>query len=144
MGLCFSALKPGRSPFTRGACCLISKTELVTLCLPPLSVEFFQARTLEWVAISFSRGSSWPTIESASPVSQENRRQILCHWESPAWIEQTHNVLATNDDANWVPTSGGRDDTYDPPQTQPLTSALQWAPPPPFSSACMLSCFCHV
>ena len=26
----------------------------------PLSVGFFQARVLEWVAISYSRGSSWP------------------------------------------------------------------------------------
>ena len=26
----------------------------------PLSLGFFQARVLEWVAISFSRGSSWP------------------------------------------------------------------------------------
>ena len=27
----------------------------------PQSMEIFQARVLEWVAISFSRGSSWPT-----------------------------------------------------------------------------------
>ena len=27
----------------------------------PLSVGFFQARILEWVAISYSRGSSWPS-----------------------------------------------------------------------------------
>ena len=26
----------------------------------PLSMEFFQARILEWVAIPFSRGSAWP------------------------------------------------------------------------------------
>ena len=26
----------------------------------PLSMGFFQARVLEWIAISFSRGSSWP------------------------------------------------------------------------------------
>ena len=110
-GVWFSALKPGRSPFTRHACFLISKTERVTVCLPPLSVGFFQARTLEWVAISFSRGSSWPRIEPASPMSQENRRQILCHWESPSWTEQTQEVLATTDDANWVPTSGGRGET---------------------------------
>ena len=30
----------------------------------------FQARVLEWVAISFSRGSSWPRIEHKSPALQ--------------------------------------------------------------------------
>ena len=39
-----------------------SRPTLVTLwtvaCWTPLSMGFFQARTLEWVAISFSRGSS--------------------------------------------------------------------------------------
>ena len=30
----------------------------------------FQARLLEWVAISFSRGSSWPRIEPGSPALQ--------------------------------------------------------------------------
>ena len=34
---------------------------------PPLSMGFFQARILEWVAISCSRGSSWPGIETVSP-----------------------------------------------------------------------------
>ena len=29
-------------------------------CQAPLSMGFFQARILEWIAISFSRGSSWP------------------------------------------------------------------------------------
>ena len=36
----------------------------------------FQARILEWVAISFSRESSLARIKSASPVG----RQILYHW----------------------------------------------------------------
>ena len=47
-----------------------------TLCDPlgyslpaPLSMGILQAGTLEWVAISFSRGSFQPRIESASPVS---------------------------------------------------------------------------
>ena len=31
--------------------------------------EIFQAAILEWVGISSSRGSSWPRIEPASPVS---------------------------------------------------------------------------
>ena len=37
--------------------------------LPGSSVhEISQARTLEWVAISFSRGSSWPRIKPESPA----------------------------------------------------------------------------
>ena len=47
-------------------CCLGAKS-CPTLCNPStvarrasLSMGFFQARTLEWVAISSSRGSSWP------------------------------------------------------------------------------------
>ena len=39
--------------------------------LPGSSVhEISQARTLAWVAISFSRGSSWPRIEPGSPTLQ--------------------------------------------------------------------------
>ena len=44
-----------------------------------------QARTLEWVAISFSRGSSW--LRDRTHVSCIGRR-ILCHWtpwESMYW-----------------------------------------------------------
>ena len=41
-------------------------------CSPPGSSvhEIFQARVLEWVAISFSRGPSWPRVESGSPALQ--------------------------------------------------------------------------
>ena len=47
-------------------CCCLVTNSCPTLCdpmdcLPGLSVHgIFQARILEWVAISFSRGSSWP------------------------------------------------------------------------------------
>ena len=41
-------------------------------CSPPSSSihGILQARVLEWVAISFSRGSSWPRIEPGSPAFQ--------------------------------------------------------------------------
>ena len=41
-------------------------------CSPPGSSVhgILQARTLQWVAIPFSRGSSWPRIESGSPALQ--------------------------------------------------------------------------
>ena len=34
-----------------------------------LPMGFFQARTLQWVAISFSRGSSWTGVKPVSPES---------------------------------------------------------------------------
>ena len=64
-------------------CCSIAKP-CPTLCdpvdcsLPGSSVHgIFQARVLEWIAISFSRGSSWP--RDRTHVSCIGR-WILCHW----------------------------------------------------------------
>ena len=60
-----------------------------TLCnpmdcsLPGFSIQgIFQARVLEWVAISFSRGSSLPGIKPGSPTLQADSLQ-LSHLESP-------------------------------------------------------------
>ena len=56
-------------------CCSVAKScpTVWTLldCTPPGSsvLQDFQARILEWVAISFSRGSSTPGTESESAVS---------------------------------------------------------------------------
>ena len=41
--------------------------------------EIFQARILEWVASSDSRGSSWPGVEPTPPASTA-LAQILHHW----------------------------------------------------------------
>ena len=48
-------------------------------CSPPGSFVhgIFQARTLEWVAIPFSRGSSWPRDWTCASYIG---RQILYHW----------------------------------------------------------------
>ena len=48
-------------------------------CSPPGSSVhgIFQARILEWVAISFSRGSSWPRDRTCISFTG---RQILSHW----------------------------------------------------------------
>ena len=58
-----------------------------TLCntidcsLPGSSVHgIFQARILEWVAISFSRGSSWPRGQTRVSCVSCIDRQILYHW----------------------------------------------------------------
>ena len=40
-------------------------------CPPGSSIGFFQARILEWAAISFSRGSSQPRDGPVSPASAE-------------------------------------------------------------------------
>ena len=58
--------------------------------LPGSSVQgILQARILEYVAIPFSRGSSWPRIEAGSPALQAD--SLLsepptgatpdCHWD---------------------------------------------------------------
>ena len=59
-----------------------------TDCSPPDSSVhgIFQARILEWVAIPFSRGSSWPKDQiCVSYVSCIGRRIIFHHssWEAP-------------------------------------------------------------
>ena len=47
----------------------------------PLSMGFLQARLLEWVAISYSRGSSHPRDRALSHVSCISR-WVLYHWEA--------------------------------------------------------------
>ena len=42
----------------------------------------FQARVLQWVAISFSRGSAWPRIEHVFPALQADSL-VLHHQGSP-------------------------------------------------------------
>ena len=63
----------------KAVCCVLVAQLSPTLCdpmdcNPPASSvqEIFQARILEWVAISFSRGSSQPRIEPGSPALQAN------------------------------------------------------------------------
>ena len=51
------------------SCIQLFATLWTTTCQAPLAMGFFQTRTLEWVAISFSRGSSGPRIKAASPMS---------------------------------------------------------------------------
>ena len=82
------------SPSSRATCCycLIPKSFLTLCdprdCSPPGSSvhRIFQARILEWVAISFSRGSSWSW--DGTQVSCIGR-QILYHWA----IKETHELL---------------------------------------------------
>ena len=50
-------------------CCLVTKSCLPLLSLPGSSDHgASQVRILGWMTVSFSRGSSWPGIEPASPA----------------------------------------------------------------------------
>ena len=51
-----------------------------------------QARILEWVVISFSRGSSQPGIKLVAPILQTDSL-LLCHWGSPISILPGGNSL---------------------------------------------------
>ena len=75
-----------------------SETEVAQSCptlgdpmdcsLPSSSVHrIFQARVLEWVAISFSRGSSWPRARTQVSPTVGRRFYCLSHQGSPIAIE---------------------------------------------------------
>ena len=51
-------------------CQLLSRVWLFATPRTVLSMEFSRQETMEWVAISFSRGSSDPGIKPGSPTSQ--------------------------------------------------------------------------
>jgi len=53
----------------------------------------FQARVLEWIAIAFSRGSSHPGIEPASPALQADAYR-LSHQGSPPMKYKLTPILA--------------------------------------------------
>ena len=50
--------------------------------------EIFQAKTLEWVVISYSRGSSQPRYRTCVSCNSCIGRQILYHWAT--W--EAHNL----------------------------------------------------
>ena len=71
-------------------CCLVAKLCLILSdpmdCSPPGSSVhgISPARTLEWAAISFSRGPSWPGIRPMPPALQA-ASSPLSHLERPLW-----------------------------------------------------------
>ena len=92
--------------------CLLNRLcvcSVILLCLtlcnsmdcrsPGSSVHgIFQARILEWVAMSSSRGSSW--LRDCTPVSCIGR-WILCQctmWEAPYWTELICNQKVNQND----------------------------------------------
>ena len=60
-------------------------TPWAVVCQAPLSMDSFQARILEWVAISYSRGSSQCSDQTCISCVSYIGRQILYHcatWEA--------------------------------------------------------------
>ena len=57
-----------------------------------LSVGILQARILEWVEISFTRGSSWPGIKPGSPVLAD-RFFTTEPPGKPYWERGKHNIV---------------------------------------------------
>ena len=67
-------------------------------CSPPSSsvCRVFQARILEWVAISFSRGSSQPRDQTHTSYVAYIGRQVLLplsHLRSPIIVDTYHYVF---------------------------------------------------
>ena len=68
----------------------------VDCCLPGFSVHGIpQERILEWVAISFSRGSSWPKDQTHISCISCISRRILYHWaiwEAPFFVSEDARI----------------------------------------------------
>ena len=77
-------------------CCLVTKSYLtlwdpMDYSLSSSSVHgISQARILEWAAVSFSRGSSWP--RSWTHVSSNDRWILYC-WVSPTYLPTYPSVV---------------------------------------------------
>ena len=69
------------------SCQVVSNSVTPMACSPPGSSVhgIFHARILEWVVISFSRGSSRPRIKPASPVRQAD--SLFASPGKPLWID---------------------------------------------------------
>ena len=103
-----SPTKPSRKCITSECVCVLDAQLCPTLCdpmdcIPPGSSvdRIFQTRILEWVAISSSRGSSWPRDQTHVSCTG---RQILYHWatwETPNfWI--AHPNSQDHPSAHWL------------------------------------------
>ena len=64
-------------------------------CSPPGSSVhgIFQVRILEWVAISYFRGSSWPRDQTDVSCVSGTGRQILYH--CTAWVALSQQLLSS-------------------------------------------------
>ena len=75
-------------------------------CSPPGSSVhgILQARILEWVAVSFSRGSSWPRDWTQDSYVSWTGRQVLYHWYhlgSPQEASKAESKSVTRAGISW-------------------------------------------
>ena len=83
----------------------VARTLLCVLCAQLLScVRLSQARVLEWIAISYSRESSWPNRIHVS-CSSCIGRGILYHWGFPSGSDGKESAWNTGD-PGLIPGSG--------------------------------------
>ena len=64
-------------------------------CSPPDSsvLGIFQARILEWVAISFSRGSSWPRNRTCISCVSCFEGRFFTHWAIGEVLSHPHLII---------------------------------------------------
>ena len=72
--------------------CLTLVTPWMLACQTALTRGFSRQKMLEWVAIPFSRGSSWPRIRTSIscivgqiPYPEQPGKPKHCHWTSLRW-----------------------------------------------------------
>ena len=88
--------KPAQSSTGRNIACSVAKScpplcDAMDCSLPGSSVHgIFQARILDWVAISFSRVSFKPRNETLNSCVYWIGRQIICHWTT--WEARGQNI----------------------------------------------------
>ena len=68
-------------------CVQLFATLWTVACQTPLSMKNFQARILEWIAISYSRGSSQPRVQNHVSCSGKQILDQCAIWEAPLkWL----------------------------------------------------------
>ena len=113
--------------------CVLSCSVMSDSLSPPGSSvhEIFQARILEWVAISFSRGSSWPRDWTYISCISRVSRQILYHcatWKAGLypWLL----VIALNLQSSPLPPSQGTGWSLNLTKMWSFGEKLFWKPKP--------------
>ena len=71
----------------------------------PLTMGFFQTRTLLWVAVSYSRGSSGPRVQTYISFVSGINKQILypcTTWEAPISTSQSQSWMCQAEGQSWA------------------------------------------
>ena len=99
----------GCEPGERRSCVCVPAQSCPTLCdpmdcSPPGSSAcgIFQARILEWVAISSSRGSSWPRARTRVSCTSCIGKPIPYHWCRPGSPQKRKKMIGIKNDGPLV------------------------------------------